>query len=163
MVLSVNIFEVMKWWINRCDAFPSVSSVYSFFFYCFMIFFFRLDSKKNCSIKSSFVDFFFVKLQVFVYFLMRGILMIKSNLLMFFRYLIWGVDFEIFHCLFLVNDVRWGWNWGWRLLYKNAVCMWYLSDVLDNLMEKFWDVFFVYLILLSTWRCLLLILHEFVE
>ena len=56
---------------------PSVSSVYSFFFYCFMIFFFRLDFKKNCSFKSSFVDFFFVKLRVFVYFsLTRGILMI---------------------------------------------------------------------------------------
>ena len=65
---------------------PSVSSVYSFFFYCFMIFF-RLDFKKNCSFKSSFVDFFFVKLQVFVYFsLMRGILMISSYLLMFFRF-----------------------------------------------------------------------------
>ena len=66
---------------------PSVSSVYSFFFYCFMIFF-RLDFKKNCSFKSSFVDFFLVKLQVFVYFsLMRGILMISSYLLMFFRFL----------------------------------------------------------------------------
>ena len=53
---------------------PSVSSVYSFFFYCFCDFFFCLDFKKNCSFKSSFVDFFLVKLQVFVCFsLMRGI------------------------------------------------------------------------------------------
>ena len=76
------------------------------FFYC-------LDFKKNCSFKSSFVDFFFVKLQVFVYFsLMRGILMISSYLLMFFRFLhLRGQIVEIYHCLFLVNDVCWGRNW----------------------------------------------------
>ena len=97
---------------------PSVSSVYSFFFYRFMIFFFRLDFKKNCSFKSSFVDFFFVKLQVFVYFsLMRGILMISSYLLMFFRFLhSRGRFLKFFHCLFLVNDVCWGRSWGWRVV-----------------------------------------------
>ena len=109
-------------------------------------FFFRLDFKKNCSFKSSFVDFFFVKLQVFVYFcLMRGILMILSYLLMFFRFLhLRGQIVEIFHCLFLVNDVCWGRNWGWRVVRD--------VDVRDNFRAMYrktsWNI---WKISLCTW------------
>ena len=119
---------------------PSVSSVYSSFFYSFYDFFFRLDFKKNCSFKSSFVDFFFVKLQGFVYFsLMRGILMISSYLLMFFRFLhLRGQIVEIFHCLFLVNDVCWGRSWGWRVVRD--------VDVWDNFRVMYrktsWNILF---------------------
>ena len=102
-------------------------------------FFFRLDFKKNCSFKSSFVDFFFVKLQVFVYFsLMRGILMISSYLLMFFRFFhLRGQIVEIFHCLFLVNDVCWGRSWCWRVVRD--------VDVRDNFRAMYrktsWNIF----------------------
>ena len=78
----------MKWWTNRCDSSSFCFIRLFILLLMFYDFFFRLDFKKNCSFKSSFVDFFFVKLQVFVYFsLMRGILMIQSYLLMFFRFL----------------------------------------------------------------------------
>ncbi len=120
---------------------PSVSSVYSFFFYCALWFFFRLDLKKNCSFKSSFVDFFFVNLQVFVYFsLMRGILMIQSYLLMFFRFFIWGVDFWNFPLFISSNDVRWGRNWGW--IFVRDV------DVRDNLRAM------CRIISWNIWKCL---------
>jgi len=93
-------FPASAGWV-KCEEFWSnemVDKSMWFFFLLFhpfihssfivLWFFFRLDFKKNCSFKSSFVDFFFVKLQVFVYFsLMRGILMISSYLLMFFRFL----------------------------------------------------------------------------
>ena len=89
-------FPASAGWV-KCEEFWSnemVDKSMWFFFLLFhpfihssfivLWFFFRLDFKKNCSFKSSFVDFFFVKLQVFVYFsLMRGILMISSYLLMF--------------------------------------------------------------------------------
>ncbi len=103
-------------------------------------FFFRLDFKKNCSFKSSFVDFFFVKLQVFVYIsLMRGILMIQSYLLMFFRFLhLRGQIVEIFHCLSLVNDVCWGRSWSWRVVRD--------VDVRDNFRVMYrkisWNILF---------------------
>lgn len=123
-------FPASAGWV-KCEEFWSnemVDKSMWFFFLLFhpfihssfivLWFFFRLDFKKNCSFKSSFVDFFFVKLQVFVYFsLMRGILMISSYLLMFFRFLhLRGQIVEIFHCLFLVNDVCWGRSWGWRVV-----------------------------------------------
>jgi hypothetical protein len=79
-------FPASAGWV-KCEEFWSneiVDKSMWFFFLLFhpfihpsfivLWFFFRLDFKKNCSFKSSFVDFFFVKLQVFVYFsLMRGI------------------------------------------------------------------------------------------
>ncbi len=121
---------------------PSVSSVYSFFFYCFMIFF-RLDFKKSCSFKSSFVDFFFVKLQVFIYFsLMRGIF---NDSILFVDVLqissFEGLIFEIFHWLFLVNDVRWGRNWGWIFVQD--------VDVRDNFRALYWIISW------NMWKCFL--------
>lgn len=86
--LSVKNFEVMKWWIKSMWFFFLLFHPFIHSSFIVLWFFFRLDFKKNCSFKSSFVDFFFVKLQVFVYFsLMRGSLMMSSYLLMFFRFL----------------------------------------------------------------------------
>ena len=133
-------FPASAGWV-KCEEFWSneiVDKSMWFFFLLFhpfihssfivLWFFFRLDFKKNWSFKSSFVDFFFVKLQVFVYFsLMRGILMISSYLLMFFRFFfhLRGQIVEIFHCLFLVNDVCWSWSWCWIFVLD--------VDVRDNL------------------------------
>ena len=85
---------------------PSVSSVYSFFFYCFMIFFsFGLQKELFfqivicrfllCEI-ASFCLFFFDEGDFNDSILFVDVLQISS-----FE----GQIFEIFHCLFLVNDV----------------------------------------------------------
>ena len=141
---------------------PSVSSVYSSFFYCFMIFF-RLDFKKNCSFKSSFVDFFLVKLQVFVYFsLMRGILMISSYLLMFFRFLHLRGRFLkfsiVYFLLMMFVEVE---------FEVEGLCEMFMfgitSEPCTGKLHGIFGIVIVYLILLSTWRWLLLILDEFVE
>ena len=169
-------FPASAGWV-KCEEFWSnemVDKSMWFFFLLFhpfihssfivLWFFFRLDFKKNCSFKSSFVDFFFVKLQVFVYFsLMRGILMISFYLLMFFRFFfIWGVrllKFSIVYFLLMMFvEVE---------VEVEGLCEMFMfgitSEPCTGKFHGIFGMFLVYLMLLSTWRWLLLILHEFVE
>ncbi len=53
-----------------------------------------------------------------------------------------GYIFEIFHCLFVVNDVRWGWNWGcsYEMLVYGKI-----KPVLDNFVLSFLQFFLSFL------------------
>ena len=93
---------------------PSVSSVYSFFIYCFYDFF-SFGFQKELFFQIVICRFLLCEIASFcLFFFDEGDFNDQSYLLMFFRFLhLRGQIVEIFHCLFLVNDVCWGRSWGW--------------------------------------------------
>jgi hypothetical protein len=97
---------------------PSVSSVYSFFFYCFMIFF-SFGLQKELFFQIVICRFLLCEIASFCLFFFdegdfNDFILFVDVLQIFFH--LRGQIVEIFHCLFLVNDVCWGRSWGWRVV-----------------------------------------------
>jgi hypothetical protein len=120
------------------------------------LWFFSFGLQKELFFQIVICRFLLLKLQLFCLFsLMRGILMIQSYLLMFFRFLHLRGRFLKFSIVYF-------------LLMMFVEVKIEVEDSYEMLMYGItsWNIFsmfLVYLILLSTWRWLLLILHEFVE